>query len=202
MKKLFFIILFVSTLQYSFAAETKTYLRADYGLGKFKTDQFDSFNANPSGSTIGASFGSKMSYVELGVFFRQTSLKSKITHDSVANEIIHDGKTFGVEMNVFLNNHLSLKFGYAFHSYKEKLGTTVSAQTLTAIKSTYGFEEDFSSSNVFYGANIDIFGSKRFDIYTSVLHFPMGESKSSTTGQVGIRVYMDLSLSDFFGANY
>ena len=202
MKKLFLTILFISYLHQSFAAETTTYIRADYGLGKFKTDQYDSLNANPSGSTIGASFGSKMSYIELGVFFRQTSLRSNITHDSVANEIIHNGKIFGADMNVFLNNHLSLKFGYAFHSYKEKLGTAVSAQTLTAIKTTYGLEEDYSSSNIFYGANIDIFGSKKFDIYTSVLHFPMGEKKSNTTAQIGIRIYMDLTLSDFFGANY
>lgn len=182
------------------ASETFTYVRADYGLGKFTSDKYDKLNAKPDGSTIGFSLGSKMSYVELGLFYRQSNLESDINHDGLANKISHKGTSYGVDMNVFLNNHLSLKFGYSFNSYKEKLGTSVSTQTLTAIKNVYGLQESYTSSNVFYGANLDIFGAKKFDFYTSVLHFPMGDGKSSTTAQFGIRLYMDLTIADFFGA--
>lgn len=201
MKKLAMLFIFLTTIQLSLAADTPTYVRIDYGMGEFKSDKFDSLNSKPKGSTIGASIGSKMSYVELGVFYRKMSLESDINHDGSTNKIIHDGKTFGVDMNVFLNNHLSLKLGYAFNTYKEKLGTAVSPTVLNAIKTSYGLEETHTTSNIFYGANLDIFGAKKFDIYTSILHFPMGDSKSATTVQAGIRMYMDLSFSDFFGMN-
>lgn len=200
MKKLI-TFLFLITTQLSFGADSPTYLRIDYGVGEFKSDKYDSLNSKPKGSTIGASVGSKMSYVELGIFYRKTLFETDINHDSAANKIIHDGKTFGVDMNVFLNNHLSLKLGYAFNTYKEKLGTSVSSAALNAIKTSYGLEETHSTSNIFYGANLDIFGAKKFDLYASVLHFPMGDSKSATTAQVGIRMYMDLNFSDFFGMN-
>ena len=201
MKKLIITFIFLITSHIAFAADSQTYVRLDYGLGEFKSEKYDSLNSKPNGSTLGFSIGSKMSYVELGLFYRQMSLEADINHDGAANKITHDGKTFGVDMNIFLNNHLSLKLGYAFNSYKEKLGTPVSAPVLTAIKASYGLEESYSKSNVFYGANLDIFGAKKFDIYASVLHFPMGESKSTTTAQAGIRMYMDLNFADFFGVN-
>lgn len=201
MKTLITTFIFLLNTHSAFAADSQTYVRLDYGLGEFKSVKLDSLNSKPSGSTIGASIGSKMSYVELGFFYRQMSFEADINHDSAANKIIHDGKAFGFDMNIFLNNHLSLKLGYAFNSYKQKLGTAVSSPVLKAIKSSYGFEENHSNSDVFYGANIDFFGAKKFDFYTSVLHFPMGDSKSTTTLQAGIRVYMDLSFADFFGVN-
>lgn len=201
MKKLVTILIILISTQSSFGADGLTYVRIDYGVGEFKNDKYDSLNSKPKGSTIGASVGSKMSYVELGIFYKKMSFETDINHDSAANKIIHDGKTFGVDMNVFLNNHLSLKLGYAFNTYKEKLGTPVSSTVLNAIKASYELEETHNTSNIFYGANLDIFGAKTFDIYASVLHFPMGGSKSATTAQVGIRMYMDLSFSDFFGVN-
>ena len=201
MKKLIISFIFFIITHSSFAADSQTYVRLDYGLGEFKSDKLDSLNSKPTGSTIGASIGSKMSYVELGFFYRQMSFEADINHDGAANKIIHDGKTFGLDMNIFLNNHLSLKLGYAFNSYKEKMGTAVSSSVLNAIKSSYGLEESYSKSNVFYGANVDIFGAKKFDLYASVLHFPMGDSKSTTTAQAGIRMYMDLNFADFFGVN-
>ena len=201
MKKLLYTLIFFSLSLTVLADETKTYFRADYGLGKFKTDKLDSLNANPDGSTIGLAFGSRMSYVEFGAFYRSSSFESDITHDNVANKISHDGKTFGLDLNVFLNNHLSLKLGYAFHTYKQKLGTSVNAATFNAIKTRYGLKEEDSSSNIFYGANVDVFGSKSFDIYASLLHFPMGSDQSETTAQLGIRFYMNSSFADFFGAN-
>jgi hypothetical protein len=201
MKKLITILIFLIASPTCFGADSPTYLRIDYGIGEFKSNKYDSLNSKPKGSTIGVSMGSKMSYVELGVFYKKMSFESDINHDDLANKIIHDGKTFGVDMNVFLNNHLSLKLGYAFNSYKEKLGTAVSTPVLTAIKTSYGLEETHTTSNIYYGANLDIFGAKKLDIYTSILHFPMRDSKSTTTVQAGIRMYMDLSLSDFFGMN-
>lgn len=201
MKKLTISFIFFIITHSAFAADSQTYVRLDYGVGQFKNDKMDSLNSKPTGSTIGASVGSKMSYVELGLFYRQMSFEADINHDGSANKIIHDGKTFGIDMNIFLNNHLSLKLGYAFNNYKEKLGTSVSAPVLNAIKSSYGLEESYSKSNVFYGANVDIFGAKKFDLYASVLHFPMGDTKSATTAQAGIRIYMDLNFADFFGVN-
>lgn len=201
MKKLIatFIIFILSFS--SFASDSLTYVRLDYGLGQFSNTQFESLNTQPEGSTIGASIGSKMSYVELGLFYRVTKLMADINHDGAANRVIHNGKSYGVDMNVFLNRHLSLKLGYAFNSYQENLDSPVSAQTAKAIKSSYGLEENYSKSSIFYGANLDIFGAKIFDFYTSVLHFPMGDNKSTTTLQAGIRLYMDLSLADFFGGH-
>lgn len=201
MKKIIVFLSLLITTQSSFGADSPTYVRVDYGVGEFKTNKSDSLNSKPKGSTIGGAFGSKMSYVELGLFFRKNSFEKDINHDGAANKIIHDGKTFGVDMNIFLNNHLSLKLGYAFNTYKEKLGTSVSSQTFNAIKTTYDLEESHNTSNIFYGANIDIFGAKKFDVYASLLHFPMGDGKSATTAQAGIRMYMDFSFSDFFGAN-
>jgi hypothetical protein len=200
MKKIITFLIFLVTSHSSFGANSQSYVRLDYGLGEFKNEKMDSLNAKPTGSTIGFSVGSKMSYVELGLFYRQMSFEADINHDGAANKIIHDGKAFGLDMNIFLNNHLSLKLGYAFNSYKEKMGTAVSSSVLNAIKSSYGLEESYSKSNVFYGANLDIFGAKKYDLYASVLHYPMGDSKSSTTAQVGIRLYMDQTFADFFGA--
>ncbi len=201
MKKIITFLIFLVASHSSFGADSQSYIRLDYGLGEFKNEKMDSLNAKPTGSAIGFSIGSKMSYVELGLFYRQMSFEADINHDGTANKIIHDGKTFGLDMNIFLNNHLSLKLGYAFNSYKETMGTAVSTSALNAIKSSYGFEETYSKSNVFYGANVDIFGAKKYDLYASVLHFPMGDTKSATTAQAGIRIYMDLNFADFFGVN-
>ncbi len=200
MKKILFILLSFIITQNSYSTETKTYVRADYGIGKFTSDKLDSLNANPSGNTIGVGFGARMAYVELGFFYKNFSYESDITHDGAANQIVHDGKSFGLDMNVFLNNHLALKFGYAFNNYKQKVANTVNATTLQAIKTSYGLEDNHSSSNIFYGANVDFFGGKRWDMYATVIHFPMGNG-SSTSAALGLRLYMDASFADFFGAN-
>lgn len=199
MKKIFLFFLFLLSTQVLQASDTKTYFRADYGMGRFKSDKLDSLNANPKGSTFGVGFGSKMSYVEVGIFYRNFSFDSDITHDGVANHFVHKGKTFGLDLNVFLNNHLSLKFGYAINNYKQSFANKMSSSTLIAAKTVYGLEEDKTSSNIFYGANVDIFGGKAWDLYASVIQFPMGDSKSTLTAQIGIRFYMNKSFSDFFG---
>lgn len=201
MKKIIFILLSFIITNSVFSTETKTYFRADYGLGKFTSEKLDSLNANPTGNTYGIGFGARMSYVEMGFFFKQFNYKVDITHDGAANEIIHEGKSFGIDMNIFLNNYLSLKLGYAFNNYTQEVNLPVNSITLTAIKKAYGLEEDRNTSNIFYGANIDLFGSKRWDISASVLHFPMGSGKSSTSASLGLRLYMDSKFADFFGAN-
>jgi hypothetical protein len=201
MKKIIILLILLIATHSSFGADSPTYIRIEYGVGEFKNIKYDSLNSKPTGSTVCGSIGSKMSYVELGLFFRKNSFEKDINHDGAANKIIHDGKTFGADMNIFLNNHLSLKLGYAFNTYKEKLGTSVSLQTLSAIKTIYDLEESHNTSNIFYGASFDIFGAKKFDVYASILHFPMGNGKSATTAQAGIKIYMDFNFSDFFGVN-
>jgi hypothetical protein len=98
-------------------------------------------------------------------------------------------------LNLFLNNHFSLKGGYAINKYTQKLGTTQSGLSLTAIRINYGLEDDAKSSNYFMGVNYDIFAKKKYDVYVSVLHFPMGDTKSSTTAQLGIRMYIDTNFA-------
>lgn len=198
MKKAIVVLLFTLSTSITAFAETKTFFRADYGMGKFKSDKLDSLNANPSGSNLGLGFGSRMGYVEVGLFYKGGKYESDIKHDGMANKIEHKSKSFGLDLNVFLNSHFSLKVGYAVNNYTQKLSTPVSALAMSSIKTTYGIEEDKSSSNIFYGANVDIFGSKTFDLYASVLQFPMGDGKSTLTGQVGIRIYMNSSFADFF----
>ncbi len=200
MKKLtLLVVLFIFSLPL-FAAETDTYLRVDYGLGQFKTDKLDAVKANPTGSTFGIGFGARVNYVEVGLFYRNFSFESDINHDSVANKVVHKGKAYGIDMNVFLNKRLSLKLGFAVHNYKESLATAVSTTTNNAIKSIYGLEDKYSSSNIYYGANVDIFAGKKYDVYASVTQYPMGDGKSSTTAQLGIRIYMNTSFSNLFGS--
>lgn len=199
MKKIILFFLFISFTQALLASDSKTYFRADYGMGRFKSDKLDSLNANPKGSTYGIAFGSKMSYVEVGIFYRNFSFDADITHDSSANQILHKGNTFGLDLNVFLNNHLSLKIGYAVNNYKQSFANSMSASSLSAAKNSYGIEDNKSSSNIFYGANVDIFSGKTWDLYTSIIQFPMGDGKSTLTAQVGIRFYMNKSFSYFFG---
>ena len=199
MKKIILFFLFISFTQALLASDSKTYFRADYGMGRFKSDKLDSLNANPKGSTFGIAFGSKMSYVEVGIFYRNFSFDADITHDSSANQILHKGNTFGLDLNVFLNNHLSLKIGYAVNNYKQSFANSMSASSLSAAKNSYGIEDNKSSSNIFYGANVDIFSGKTWDLYTSIIQFPMGDGKSTLTAQVGIRFYMNKSFSYFFG---
>ena len=197
MKKILFLILTLLTTL-TVQAETKTYLRADYGIGRFKSDKLDALNANPSGSNIGVGFGSRMGYVELGVFYKGGSYKADINHDGVANKINHTSKSFGIDLNIFLNRHFSLKIGYTINNYSQKLETPLSVNAMRVVNSTYGLEEDKTTSNAFYGVNVDIFGGKTYDIYASVLQFPMGDGKSNLTGQIGIRIYMNSSFADFF----
>lgn len=199
MKKIILFFLLISFTQTLQASDSKTYFRTDYGIGRFKSDKLDSLNANPKGPTYGIAFGSKMNYVEVGIFYRNYSFDADINHDGAANQIVHKGKTFGLDLNVFLNNHLSLKIGYAINSYKQSFANSMSASSLSAAKTSYGIEDDKSSSNIFYGANIDIFGGKTWDLYASVIQFPMGDSKSTLTAQLGVRFYMNKSFSDFFG---
>lgn len=195
----FILILFLLFNVSTSLAETKTYLRTDYGLGKFSSPKLDSLNTEHEGKTFGVGFGSKMDHVELGVFYRNFSLETPINHDGLANRITHLGSSIGLEMNVFLNKHLGLKLGYAISNYKEQLATSVSASTFDGIKTIYGLEEDHHTSSFFYGVNLDIFGGKNFDVYTSVLNFPMEDGKKTLSGQVGIKIYMNASLGDFFG---
>ncbi len=198
MKKLVLILASFIISQNSFSAETKTFFRAEYGLGKFETEKLDSLNANPSGSVYGFGVGAKMAYIEVGAFFKQSTLESDITHDNAANKIIHNGKTFGIDMNIFLNNHLGLKLGYAFSKYTQSIATPVDAVTTQAIKTAYGLEDN-NSSNFYYGANVDIFANRRWDVSVSVAHYPMENGKSSTAAALGIRLYIDASFADFFG---
>lgn len=201
MKKLLVILFSFIITQSSFAADSKNYFRADYGMGKFTSEKLGSLNANPTGSTWGAAFGARMSYIELGFFFKKFDYSADITHDSVANKIIHDGKSFGVDMNIFLNNYLSLKLGYSINNYSQKIKTPTNAVTDKAIKLSYGLEDDKNNSNFYYGANIDLFGSKKWDVSFSVVRFPMDNGKNSTSASLGLRLYMDGSLSSFFGTN-
>ena len=76
MKKIILFFLFISFTQALLASDSKTYFRADYGMGRFKSDKLDSLNANPKGSTYGIAFGSKMSYVE-AVSYTHLTLPTK-----------------------------------------------------------------------------------------------------------------------------
>lgn len=197
MKKVILILFSLFSTQVMSAGDA--YVRADYGLGHFKTDRLDALNANPSGPTYGLSFGANFKTVEIGMFYKKLSFKSDIIHDSIANTIVHDGTSIGLELSLFLNNHFSLKGGYALNKYTQKLGTAQSGLSLTAIRINYGLEDDASSSDFFMGANYDIFANKKYDVYISALHFPMGDSKSSTTAQLGIRIYMDINFASILG---
>lgn len=199
MKKQFVFLLILFFSQIGHAGDSKTFFRADYGLGQFKSDKLDALNANLSGSTYGFEFGPRIRYVEIGVFYRKFDFKKEITHDSVANTILHEGNAFGLDLNIFLNSHLSLKVGYAVNSYKQKFATTMSAASETAANSIYGIESDGKYSNVFYGANFDFFGTKSWDFYASVIQFPMGDGKNTLSTQLGIRYFWNKSLSDFIG---
>lgn len=199
MKKQIALILILLFPLSSFSSDSKTYIRADYGMGNFESDQLDSLNANLSGSTMGVAFGSKVKYIEFGAFYRKFDLKKEITHDGVTNEILHDGNTFGLDLSVFLNSHLSLKLGYAVNSYSQKFASAMSSTAEAAANSAYGIEGDGNKSSIFYGVNYDIFGGKTWDMYTSVIQFPMGDGKKSLTAQIGIRYYMNKSFSDFIG---
>lgn len=198
MKRVLFLILFILTLQSAFSGDSKTYFRADYGMGKFKTNKLDALNANPIGSTYGFGFGGRMGNVELGIFYKTGTYQADINHDGLANKIDHKTKSYGLDLNIFLNRHFSLKVGYAINSYAQKVAIPLDVAAMMAIKSAYGLEEDKSSTNFFYGANVDIFGGKTYDIYASVLQFPAGDGKSTLTGQIGIRIYMNSSFGDFF----
>ena len=199
MKKI--IIIFTSFIisQNSFSTETKTYVRAEYGIGKFTSEKLDPLNANPSGNVYGVGFGARMAYVEVGGFFKQSKFDADITHDGASNKIIHDGKSFGIDMNIFLNNHLGLKFGYAFNKFTQKIDSPVNTVTTQAIKTIYGLA-DSNTSHVYYGVNIDIFGKRTWDMSVSLVHYPMGNGKSSTAAALGLRLYMNGSFADFFGA--
>lgn len=201
MKKLIATFIILISSYSSYAASGQAYLRLDYGMGQFSSLKYDSVNAKPNGSTMSAFIGTKIRYLELGLFYKKMSFAADINHDGVANKIIYDGKAFGIDMSVLLTNHLSLKVGYAVNTYKEKLETDVNVPALNAIKSIYGLEDNFMKSNVFYGANIDLLGSRKYDIYASILHFPLGDSKSITTAQMGLRIYFDSNFSDYIGVN-
>lgn len=200
MKKLIaFLVLFIFSQTLS-AVETDTYFRADYGLGQFKSDKLDALNANPSGSTFGLGFGTRINYIELGFFYRNFSFESDINHDSTPNKVSHKGKSYGVDMSVFLNKRFSLKVGFAIHNYKDTLATPTSAATNTIIKSLYGLEDKYNSTNFYYGANLDLFAGKKYDVFTAITQYPMGDGKSTTSAQVGIRIYMDTTFSSLFGS--
>lgn len=192
-------LLFIFAQVSTASAESKTYVRFDYGTGRFKNEKMDALNVVPSGPTYGFAFGGRVNSVELGLFYRNVSFESDINHDSVANQIIHKGKSYGLDMSIFLNKQLSLKLGYALNSYEEQLATAVSSTALSAIRTTYGLNEDYSSANVFYGVNYEIFGGKKYDTYLSLTHFPMGDGLSTTSLQLGFRMYMDGSFSNMFG---
>jgi hypothetical protein len=194
------IILFLS-IQNGFSAESKTYFRADYGIGNFTSEKLDSLNANPSGSTLGVGLGAKIGYIEIGGFYKNFAYEKEINHDNAANKLIHEGSSFGLEMNILVNNHLGIILGYSFNNYTQKLETSISTQAYNAAKTIYGIEESKSGSNVFLGASIDIFSSKKWDITSSVLHFMQGDGKSNTSAQAGIKIYFNSNFSDFFGAN-
>ena len=197
MKKLIIVVLFIFS-QPILSAETDTYLRLDYGLGSFESDKLDALNANPSGATFGVGLGTRINYIELGIFYRNFSFESDIIHDSTANKVVHKGKAYGIDMNIFLNKRLSLKLGFAVHNYKETLATPVSAGTATIINSIYGLEDKYSSSNIYYGVNFDILGGKKYDVFASVTQYPMIDGKSSRTAQIGIRIYMDTTFASLF----
>ncbi len=194
----FILLILTSLSSASDGKGTKNFLRIDYGLGSFKSDKLDSYNANPVGKTFGAAFGTRFDFLELGFIYRKMSFTGEIISDGVKNKIIHNGNTFGLDMSIFLNRRFSLKVGYSINSYEQSLEKSVSAASLIAIKSTYGLEVDHSSSGVFYGGSVDIFDNPQYDLYFSVIHFPTSNSGSSTVAQVGIRIYVKSVLETFF----
>ena len=191
-------IFIISSFKVTADDSTKNYLRIDYGIGNFKTDKFETYKASPVGKTFGAAFGTRFDFLELGIFYRNMNLESKIISDSVNNKILHTGSSLGLDMSIFLNRRFSLKVGYALNNYKEKLASDVSSTSLNAIKTTYGLEESHSSSKVFYGGSVDFFDNPQYDLYFSVVHFPTSNGGSYTTAQIGFRIYVKSVLESFF----
>ncbi len=201
-KFVFWALTFILSINSGFSEDgrtsSKNYLRVDYGQGSFKSEKLDKYNADPVGKTYGASFGTRFEFLELGFFYRKMNFVGDIISDGTKNKILHDGSDYGIEMSIFLNRRLSLKVGYAMNTYDQKLNTSVSASSLSAIKTTYGLETDHSSTQVFYGGSIDLFDNPQYDIYLSVIHFPSSNTGSSTTAQMGIRIYVKSVLESFF----
>lgn len=179
----------------------KTYFRTDYGLATFTSEKLDLLNTNPKGTTMGFAFGKRIDYMELGFFYKSSSLSAEINHDGAANKIIHDGTSFGLDLSFFINQHLSVKAGYSFNRYKQKTETLVNATATNAIKTIYGLQEDFTTSNVYFGSAIDIFATPTYDVYVSANYFPMSNGANLMSAQLGIRIYMNAGFTDFFGSN-
>jgi len=200
MKKLILFFLILFSTHSLLAADSNTYFRFDYGKAQFSNDSLDDLKAKPSGNSFGFSAGSKFKYIEAGLFYKNFSLASDIIHDSAANQIIHKGKTFGFDLSVFLNSHLSLKVGLAVNNYKQSFANGIlNTDALESANSMYEIENDHTSTNIYYGINFDIFGTKSWDLYTSITQFPMGDGKNTLSAQLGIRLYINKSISDFFG---
>jgi hypothetical protein len=193
-------IIFICFLIFSTKASafTQSYMKFDYGLGQFNSEKMSAYEATPTGNQYSIAFGAKFNYIELGVYYRKSQYQSKIIHDSVENEILHEGSGYGAEMSIFLNRRLSLKVGYGMQKYSQNLKTELNGSVLAAVKTIYGIETESAQSNPFYGINVDFFGNKKYDLYISIIQSPLNDGKSITTGQIGFRIYTDTTFSSFF----
>gem|GEM_PF-4608968 len=176
-----------------------TYIGVAGNYSTVNYEPMEQYNVKPTGTGLGYTLGFRSGFLALEFSYIGVSASGDIIHDSVSNKIIHDQKTYSVNLNLFLNKRLYFKFGYGIYKLDHTLETDVASYTRDAIASTYGFKNE-SHGGLAYGLGINFFKvNKGFNLYTSIDRYQFDSEGVTTTVQLGIKYIFKLGIQSLLG---
>lgn len=192
------VYLFILLVNWSaFAGDAS--IGVDYGLSTVNYEPMSQHKVYPSGYSYGFNFSQKISIIETQFFYRQFSgLEGKFIHAGEANYFVHNQTSVGAAFNVFLNQNLYFKIGYALNKVQQTIKNSTTSNLETDIKSTYQVLSDKSSSGIVYGIGFNIFNGKTFDTYTEFNRYPVNKDGYVTSLAVGFKFNFDFGFSSVF----
>ncbi|WP_372655134.1 outer membrane beta-barrel protein [Halobacteriovorax sp.] len=183
----------------SFNTSAFTYVGVAGNYSKVSYEPMEQYQVKPTGTGLGYMLGFRSGFLALEFSYVGVSASGDIIHDSVSNKILHDQKTYGVNMNLFLNKRLYFKFGYGVYKLDHTLETDVASHTRDAIANTYGFKNE-SHGGLSYGLGFNFFKvNKGFNLYTSIDRYQFDSEGVTTTVQLGIKYIFKLGFQSLIG---
>lgn len=193
-----------TTLLFSFLLATptiygNTVLRLGYAYNDVSSDAFSNYKTDVTGSSFHVSMADRVSILEYGLAYTSGSYKGTLKHDNSDQEFKGTYSRVSLDSKVFFNKHVFVQLGYGLTSSKFNMVSNVSAYQKNSIYSLYNFQDSNKSGAVYYGAGVDIFDSKKFNVTFSLSKNKIDEQKSETTAMIGLKMSFDLGSRNILG---
>lgn len=192
-------ILLFSFLTIAPASYGNTVLRLGYAYNDVSSEAFSNYKTDVTGSSFHVSMADRVSILEYGLAYTSGSYKGTLKHDNSDQEFKGTYSRVSLDSKVFFNKHVFVQLGYGLTSSKFNMVSNVSAYQKNSIYSLYNLQDSNKSGAIYYGAGVDIFDSKRFNVTFSLSKNKIDEQKSETTAMIGLKMSFDLGSRNILG---